>query len=281
LDDRRNQETAWKRMHTALVSFEARFGHCRVPKGILVEGVDVARWIVKQRSLHRRGAILPERRELLKSIPSWSFAPRDVDFAEQVDLFVERSTARPLTSDERSQSSTWATNLRMRREALQAKGTDYSAERLAAMDALPGWQWDPRGAEFGRKVDVLKAHVDQTGRSVAQIKQRDSWNGKPLGAWLNTWRTHPDRLSPEQRRLLEDLPGWTWKPRDDGWDGRLAQLEVFATEHGHARPSVNSADEDEQALARWKRNNKNRRRSRSDPRTAQLRKLLARYGETL
>ena len=281
-DDRRNQEVAWSRMHDALVSFETRFGHCRVPNGILVDGFDLRRWIVKQRSRFRCGELTPTREERLREIPSWSFdSPREATFWTSLDLYARWIAGTTTSSDDARAASAWATNLRMRREALQARGTDYSPDRLQALAELPGWLWNPREAEFHRKVTVLQNYTSETGNTIADIKQRDRWANDPIGAWVNTWRTHPDRLTTESRRLLEGLPGWTWNLCDDAWDTTFALLQAFAETHGHLKPSLSSSNENERALASWKRNNKNRRRGRTDPRTRRLRQLLALHGESM
>jgi hypothetical protein len=169
----------------------------------------------------------------------------------------------------------------MRRLALQAKGDDYSPDKLQALADLPSWHWNPREAELDRKISVLRDFIADSGCTIADIKQRDHWGNDPIGTWVNTRRTKPERLTPEARRLLEDLPGWTWTRRGDIWDITFAALGTFAAAHGHLAPSLTSADEHERALARWKRNSKNRRRGRTDPQTQNLRRLLARYGEYL
>lgn len=60
-------------MHATLESFQARFGHCRVPDGILVQGVDLRTWCYSRRAAHRRGKLAEDRRQRLGAIPSWTF----------------------------------------------------------------------------------------------------------------------------------------------------------------------------------------------------------------
>ncbi|MGW1341387.1 zinc-ribbon domain-containing protein [Kribbella sp. NPDC002412] len=278
-DERRSQEAAWIRILESLTVFEAEHGHCCVPAGgVRVDGVDLARWITKQRGRHRRGQLPPDRQELLRSIPTWTFAPTEENFNQQRDRYVKHYlSAAGLDELDR----TWANNMRTRRRMLQAGGRDFSQDRLEDMAVIPGWDWDPRAAGIDHKVEVLESYIRETGIGAGQIKQRDIWRGEPIGSWINTWRTNPDRLSLEQRSALEGLRGWTWKPRNDIWESRLIQLQQFGIAHGHLRPSLDADDEDEQALARWKRNNKNRLRGRQDARARQLRELLAQYGEIM
>jgi len=46
------------------------------------------------------------------------------------------------------ESADAATNLRMRRKALHAKGRDCTPERLDSMAALPVWHWDPHPSDI-------------------------------------------------------------------------------------------------------------------------------------
>ncbi len=88
-------------------------------------------------------------------------------------------------------------------------------------------------------------------------------------------------LSAVQEAELEALPGWTWDQRGDQWASMLQQLAVFGAVRGHVQPSLTLGDEQEKALVRWKRNNKNRLQGRGDGKALQLRALLAQYGEAL
>src|SRR5690606_31636231 len=131
------------------------------------------------------------------------------------------------------------------------------------------------------KVEVMQQFCAVTGRPISSIKQREQWNSHPVGVWLNSWRARRDVLSASQEAELEALPGWTWDQRGDQWTSMLQQLATFGTAQGHIQPSLTLGDEQEKALARWKRNNKNCLRGRGDNKALRLRALLAQYGEIL
>ncbi|MCM3886703.1 Helicase associated domain protein [Frankia sp. R82] len=286
-EDRRLQDEAWARMHAALVEFEAASGHCRVPAGIRVEGVELARWVHKQRTLHRRSRLNEHRVQALLKTPSWSFGlVHDETFWDGYQRYLAwtpiRAEGQPVpegTWDTRT-ATVWASNLRTRRKDLQAKGADLPADRLDAMAQVPGWSWDPFDDEFGAKVATLRTYVEETGNTLADIKQRDIWRSAKIGTWVNSWRTRRDQLTPSRQAELETLPGWKWNKHEDQWGSTFAELRIFYAEY-RVKPSLNAASEGERRLARWKRNNKNRLQRQNTDHANRLRALLAEHGETM
>ncbi|MGJ6969198.1 Helicase associated domain protein [Streptosporangium sp. G11] len=287
-EDRRSHAEAWARMYAALVTFEAESGHCRVPGGIQIEGVDLARWVHKQRTAHRKGRMDRERTEQLGEIPSWAFdSPHKEVFWDgyhRYAAWIESRKRASGTAGEKSDSrasTIWASNLRMRRQRLQARGEDLPAEYIQAMADIPGWRWDPFEEDFHAKLAILREFIAETDRTVADIKQRDRFREHRIGSWINSWRTRRDQLTPEHQQLLEALSGWTWAKHKDIWESKFAELERFTAAHGHAKPSFSAGNEDERSLARWKRNNKNRLQGKTDEKAQRLRLFLARYGEQM
>lgn len=275
-----SQTDAWNRMYAALGTFADQHGHCRVPEDVEVAGVNLARWVHKQRTLYRQGALPADRADRLQEIPTWSFdSPRVEDFWSRQASYLEAVTnhGAPMPRP----AVWWASNLRKRRLQLQVAGRDLPRYQLDAMAEIPGWRWSPSYENFQEKLRLLKQYLAETGISVARVKQRDQWGEHKIGTWINSWRTRREQLPEEHCHELEGLPGWTWNTRADRWDEGFQRLCDFARTHGHAKPSICSPDEHERAVAMWKRNNKNRLQGRTDERATKLRRLLAAYGEEL
>lgn len=57
-----------------------------------------------------------------------------------------------------------------------------------------------------------------------------------LGAWVAKQRSHysSGRLSQERQQRLEELPGWTWTPRDALWEEGFARLQDYVAQNGTA-----------------------------------------------
>jgi hypothetical protein len=237
-------------------------------------------------SLQRTGHLRTDRAERLATIASWSAQTAyEAGFWAGHDRYLRWAELTDPSEREqmlsRRAATVWANNLRGRRAELIARGEDLPGDQLEAMEKVPGWSWNPHQSAHDTKIAVMRQFCAATGRSVSSIKQRDEWNGCPVGVWLNSWRTRPNVLSAVQKAELEALPGWTWNQRGDQWASMLQQLADFGSARGHIRPSLTLGDEQEKALARWKRNNKSRLQGRSDGQALLLRALLAQYGELL
>jgi superfamily II DNA or RNA helicase len=55
-----------------------------------------------------------------------------------------------------------------------------------------------------------------------------------LGLWVANQRTRAHRLTPERRRRLTELPGWTWNPHDAAWEDAFALLVRYVERDGQA-----------------------------------------------
>ncbi|WP_148015022.1 zinc-ribbon domain-containing protein [Streptomyces sp. ME109] len=276
----------WDRMHAALESFQARFGHCRVPDGILVQGVDLRTWCYSQRAAHRQGKLAEDRRQRLESIPSWTFDALSGKFWDGHEKFQNTfnwngaGQRNPeAETEEVHEARRWAQKLRERRRNRLAEGRDLPAYQVEAMDALPGWSWTPRDSRFEEQIDVLVDYCHRLGTTLASVKDKDVWDGHKIGMWVTNWRSSRPRLTVEQVSDLEALPGWTWSKNADAWAAKLAALTDFGKAHGHVTPSLMNGDEHEHALARWKHKYKSKLRGQDNERARRLRELLAEYGE--
>ncbi|MEV0193151.1 Helicase associated domain protein [Kitasatospora purpeofusca] len=280
------QNDAWDSMFEVLADYEADAGDCYPTDEVCVDGRNLGRWCRKQRGLQRTGRLRADRAERLATIATWSSqTAHEAGFWAGYDRYLRRAELTDPREREQLLSSrdatVWANSLRRRRAELISRGDDLPGDQLEAMGKVPGWSWDPYQEAHDAKVAVMWKFCAATGRPVSSVKQREEWNGQPVGIWLNSWRTRRDVLSTSQGAELEALPGWTWDQRGDQWTAMLQQLANFGATRGHIQPSLTLGDEQEKALARWKRNNKSRLQGRGDDKALQLRSLLAQYGENL
>ena len=88
---------------------------------------------------------------------------------------------------------------------------------------------------FAERLAMVGEHVGRYGhaRVAMQYRLRDF----SLGQWVNRQRRkhRQGRLTPEQARALEKLPGWTWDPLADDFEAALKRLHSYVRRHGHAR----------------------------------------------
>ena len=68
----------WKAWYGLLEAYSAREGHALMPRDHIENGAALGRWVANQRTLHHKGRLKEERRELLEAIPGWVWRARRV-----------------------------------------------------------------------------------------------------------------------------------------------------------------------------------------------------------
>jgi Helicase associated domain len=134
------------------------------------------------------------------------------------------------------------------------------ASRRARLEALPGWVWDQRDANWEEGFAALQRFVEREGHAGVPGGWREG--GYRLGQWVSEQRHRHRRgaLGLERRARLEALSGWTWSVREAAWEESFAALERFVEREGHARVAT------DQHLGKWVSKQRDRYvRSRLDP----------------
>ena len=84
-------------------------------------------------------------------------------------------------------------------------------ERIAELEALPGWVWDTRAAVFENGLARLQVFAAREGHAnVRQVYVDET--GFPLGSWVGSRRVDytKSNLSKRQISALEAVVGWAW-----------------------------------------------------------------------
>jgi superfamily II DNA or RNA helicase len=131
-----------------------------------------------------------------------------------------------------------------------------SAERIAALEAVPGWWWNPREEGWWAKFDALKDYVEIHGSFPPFNGGKLFHQGVNVGSFLATCRASqtshdnnwiaqfPDRIA-----ALEALPGWVWNTKDATWEQSFDRVRRFVADHGRM-PGASDTLEG-QNLGRW------------------------------
>ncbi len=160
------------------------------------------------------------------SADSWSSG-----IAALQDYVAREGHARvPRPRGEASALATWVNHQRVRHSAGR-----LDPARVAELEGLPGWTWDPVADDWVSGVAAVHAFVAREGHS--RVPARHVEGDLRLGTWISTQRTgqHSGRLDPTRAAELEAFPGWTWDPRTDDWVAGMAAMRVFVAREGHAR----------------------------------------------
>jgi hypothetical protein len=231
-------DDAWRAAFAAVQRFVAARGTAKVPSRAIAYGFAIGAWALEQRRLYWAAQLIPERRRLLEELPDWTWS----GIAEQK----------------------WHRGLRGLREYAERTGTSEVPERLvaddvrlgewvaaqraghgagtlppplaAALEALPGWRWQPEDDRWDRGQLALHTYVDRTG--TADAPRNEVVDGFPLGTWLVALRSQhrAGEMPADRAAALQDLPGWRWSLSEERWEQGLRALRVYVAAEGHACP---------------------------------------------
>jgi superfamily II DNA or RNA helicase len=240
--------------------------HSRVPADYAVRDHKLGMWVSTQRHLHGRGQLSAERIETLEALPGWSWDPVADSWTQHYNglkAFVEREGhARP--------SQTYVENgLRLGQWVAVQRNSRMktSPERVALLEALPGWSWNPYEDQWEEGFTSLLRFVEREGH--AGVPKGHIEDAYDLGRWTSHQRSKRRSLTDERRKRLEAQPGWSWDLRADMWQRKFDLLRGFQQRQGHARVPQGYV-EDGVKLGTWVLEQRNKRSEVSEDR----RKLL-------
>ena len=104
---------------------------------------------------------------------------------------------------------TWVQNQRSRKDRLPI-------ERIERLEALADWSWDPLNDIWYKNYNVLRSFISEFNWQI--LCQNTTFEGLKIGQWASTQRSNQEKLSSERRKLLEELPGWSWNTLLSNWE---------------------------------------------------------------
>jgi hypothetical protein len=194
----------------------------------LVDGDNyrLGKWVSHRRSDYQVGRLPQERIDALEAVPGWVWDPFETDFQEGLAALVQyvsrEGHARvpeghvELVDGDNYRLGTWAA---VRRKDFRVGR--LSQERIAVLEALPGWAWDQLEAQLEAKFQeglaVLQQFVAREGHAIVSKRHVELVDGvnHRLGGWVSNRRSgyNAGRLSKERIAALEAVPGWVWSTR--------------------------------------------------------------------
>jgi superfamily II DNA or RNA helicase len=248
-------DDAWEQGFDALRRFIEREGHARVPQGFRDEdGYRLGHWVGTQRTVHGRGVLSEERVTRLEALPGWVWDTIYYRWEQGFDAlqrFIEREGHARVSAAYRDEGGYLLGRWTSHQRALY-RTRDLSSDRVARLEASPGWVWEAFDDLWEQGFDALQRFVEREGHARVPFAYRDEgvlW----LGSWVNTQRLRYGRgvLSKERIGRLEALPGWVWEPHDDLWEQGFDALERFVAREGHARVPAAYRDGLAYPLGHW------------------------------
>ena len=126
------------------------------------------------------------------------------------------------------------------------KRGELSDERIAILEAIPGWAW--KGWDYDRTVKEFCALRARLGYNPSILSPNPI--ERRFGYWLSSQRESKRRgdILKERIAILEAIPGWTWKAHN--YDESANRFRAFREGLG-CDPRYTSSDPVEQKMARW------------------------------
>lgn len=295
------------RVADLLRQFVAREGHPHVPARHVENGVRLGFEVRRLRSL--RATLSDDAQDALSTVPGFIWCPDLAAAARQAWAQQERAN-RPRVVWE-----SWLARLAAYTkthghadppredpdEETAALGRWVAAQRReranlglgkqAALESLPGWEWDGTGRRVERVWDEGFARVLAYARAhgTADVPAGHiEGDGFALGAWVTRQhRRRPDGMPERQRRRLEMLPGWVWREQrtrvvsphmraahEDHWQNQLDALASYVADEGRF-PTTKTVTADGTRLGAWvaEQRSKRRRGTLSAARAAKLERV--------
>jgi superfamily II DNA or RNA helicase len=242
---------SWESWYGLLGRFIGREGHARVPQRHTEDGARLGVWVAKQRRDHAWGVLEPARVARLEAIPGWQWEEREARWADALEalrLFATREGHARVPRGWKEGDiplGAWVTIQRM-----EHRNGGLSRERQAALEAVPGWEWEPTDAAWERAFGLLVGFVEREGHSRVPTGHREQ--GFRLGGWVQTQRGRRARgsLPDSQAQRLAALPDWSWDINSDQWEQGYERLVAFTRREGHAQVPIDHL-EDGVRLGHW------------------------------
>jgi superfamily II DNA or RNA helicase len=238
----------WEYMFGLLQRFVDREGHLNVSQQHTEDGHRLGAWLNTQRFFRKTGRLRQERVARLSALPGWSWDPMDARWQEgyaHLQEFVAREGHGRVPSGHNENGyrlGQWVVVQRSFRE--QGRLSD---ERAARLEALAGWVWHSKDADWERGYSALEQFAAREGHVRVPMKQVEG--GFPLGRWVVKQRYRATQR-PERVARLEALPGWEWNTKESAWEEGFATLERFAAREHHTRVPQSHV-EDGYRLGTW------------------------------
>ena len=166
-------------------------------------------WQKRQRAEKRKGTLSEERITKLDAIPGWEWDTDTWDEKLQhwITVYgrIKKTPTVHSTDPDEKRAATWKQTQRYTKR----KGT-MSEERIAILEAIPGWEWDPYTNVWDEQLQhwvTVYARI-QTAPSNSSTDPEEKHTAK----WQCHQRTNRKKgtLSEERIAKLETITGWKW-----------------------------------------------------------------------
>jgi superfamily II DNA or RNA helicase len=274
-------ELDWEKNFSNLQQYAEREGHCRVPPSHSENGQRLGLWVLAQRADYKKRLprLTPQRASRLESLPGWTWGELRKPsigwdgYFGLLQRFVEREGHARVPAphlEDGHRLGGWVSN--QRQNYARGRAGQMTVERVALLEALPGWSWSERELDdWDEYYCLLERFITREGHT--QLPRSHVEEGRELGRWVANQRAYylsgASWLTAEQARRLEALPGWFWSWKANAWETGFSRLRAYVEREGHARVPNQHLDDDGFPLGRWVSSQRTRYSRRASSMTAE------------
>jgi superfamily II DNA or RNA helicase len=201
-------EKKWETGYLALKEYSEEQGDCLVPaKFITKDGYKLGAWVALQRTNIK--IITPERRAALENLEGWAWNKIETQWEVgylALKKYIEDNgdCLVPIIfiTKDGIKLGQWVANQRRQRDKL-------TAPRIKKLESLKSWLWNTKDGQWENSYKALKEYSEERGNCLVSQKYITK-DGFKLGQWVSDQRKRVENTSPERKKKLESLKGWTW-----------------------------------------------------------------------
>jgi superfamily II DNA or RNA helicase len=216
----------------------------------------LSEWLPRQRGRQQRGTLPAEMATRLAALPGWEWdvglaeVRRNVDRLRPLEgRFYRWWLPREYETPDGERLGRWVEEQRRRYRAQR-----LSPEKIALLESLPGWSWKD-GEAFARHLELVRAFAAASGGAVMP-EGYVAPSGEPVGRWVQAQRARQRSgrpMNPDEVRLLESVPGWSWTRLTDHQERMLELVAAYAQDHEGDLPSPAWCAPDGERVGTWLR----------------------------
>jgi len=214
-------EDGWPHGLKALRTYVTKHGTAAVPADTIHRRYPLGRWVAARRAQYQRGTLSPEQITTLQDLPGWVWDVKASRWEQGLRLLTAYAhrTGAPnpdsfYTEDLEDTEGNFTLGAWAMSRRKEYRLGVLSPTRVAALEAITGWEWNPHDAAWHRMFTHLQRAAHHHG-TVAHITQTAVIDGANIGHWVMAQRTRhrQGRLPTDRAQALQALPGWNWTPR--------------------------------------------------------------------
>lgn len=254
----KNLESTWEMYYKALVLYKEQYGTVKIPKAYVTEeGLNLGKWLVRQRSMYREGALSEDKINYLQNLGVDFRRINEIDIEEWMmylreykEIYGNLYVSGDYVTESGKKLGVYVSNVRSRyKEGVLEENVIKRLEEIGFIwEVLPSlWEENYKRAEEYYRVNE---NLDIQRR----YKTDDGYR---LGAWIDTQRkVHqgkiPGILTDEQKEKLDAIDmKWTTKYSQDAFYEKYAAFEEYVQKYGSGMVPKTYVTENGFCLGAW------------------------------